>query len=138
MGTDNSDNRTGTFCYNYLHSPEDRLDKEISQITKDLNLTPDQKNEIAQYKKEGVGELHEMKKERLNIISEIENELTRGKSDPERIKQLYHEQSIKRDEIMNNCSDSPKSLFGNNMELDATIFGSSFRSLIVGDRVLAP
>jgi Spy/CpxP family protein refolding chaperone len=83
------------------HSPEERLDKGVSRITKDLNITPDQKNEIDQYKKEGVADLREMKKGRLNILTEIENELTTGKSDPERIKQLYHEQSVKRDELMN-------------------------------------
>jgi uncharacterized protein YydD (DUF2326 family) len=42
-----------------------------------------------------------LEKGRLNILNEIENELTTGKSDPEQIKQLYHEQLVKRDELIN-------------------------------------
>ncbi|MFI5305500.1 MAG: hypothetical protein ACHQYP_12000 [Nitrospiria bacterium] len=82
-------------------SLEERIDNEVSRITKDLNLNTNQKNEIDQYKKEGFADLREIKIGRLNILTEIENELTTGRSDPERIKQLYHEQSVRRDEIMN-------------------------------------
>jgi len=77
-------------------SPEEKMDKAVSWFTKDLNLTPDQKNEIEQDKKEALDDLREFRKDRMMILSEIEKELTMGKSDSERLKQLYHERIEKR------------------------------------------
>lgn len=83
------------------HSSEERVEKGIERIVQDLNLTPDQRNEIEKYKKEGADDLRGLKANRLEILTEIENELATGQSDSEKIKRLYHDQSAKRDEVIN-------------------------------------
>jgi hypothetical protein len=77
-------------------SPEEKMDKAVLWFTKDLNLTPGQKNEIEQDKIEALDDLREFRKDRMMILSEIEKELTIGKSDSERLKRFYLERIEKR------------------------------------------